>query len=362
MGAKASSNYDLCTTAALDPSSWNAVLTSLCDDTGSDFAQLIGFGPTLEIDFNWMVGNRPGEAMEAEVLALPSDINYRVVAHSSFPGEAILYERHYSHVIPSLPSATYIEACRKYGIQHGCQTDLYEGPEGFIGMAVLRSAKNGPTTLDNRRVFDAWRRHAGAAVSFQIALEREGFRVIAGAFEAMKAAAFVLDRQLRVRAMTPRADEALSAGAIKLSDHRLAACDPREQLPLDGLLSSLGTGQLDAGRLPMRLPDGQIFSLLVNRLPQREWEFGFAPFAIAVATMPQMECEDATERVRTTFDLTRTEAEIALLASKGADRPTMCQQRGISKETLRSHMRAIYAKVGVRREAELVRLIGELLR
>ena len=340
------------------------MLAELAEDTGSDFAQLIGFGPDLQIGFNWIDGKRDAGEMSAAVMALPSEVNYRVAAHLAFPEEAVLHEKHYGHVAARIPAQDYVQACRKYGIEHGCQTDLYEGPDGFIGLALLRSAQTGRTTARARRQFDAWRRKASTAVALQIALEREGFHVIAGTMEAMNAAAFVLDRQMQVQAFTPRAEESLAAGTLALEDGRLTRKGPAGAM-LQKLLADVGVQRIAAGRVPLAARNGHGADVVqVHRLPAREWGFGFAPFAIAIlnSPAPTPALPDAIEQLRAAFGLTRTEADIALRLTRGADRQTVGRDKGVSQETIRSHLRAIYAKMGVRREVDMVRLASELLR
>ena len=46
--------------AALEPEKWPAALLQLAETTGSDFAQIIGFGADINTDFNWLAGERDG--------------------------------------------------------------------------------------------------------------------------------------------------------------------------------------------------------------------------------------------------------------------------------------------------------------
>jgi DNA-binding CsgD family transcriptional regulator len=346
--------------AALEPARWGEALAHLAAATGSDMAQLIGFGSGFDISFNWINGGQ--QAMSDAILPLPTETNFRVAAARRFPSQAILDERHYEAVVPTLPSREYVELCREWDIPYGCQTNLREQADGLIGLALLRSERNGRTTARERALFDRARRDAAAAVSLQIGLEEQGYRLIAGAFEAMSSACFVLDRAMRVRATTPQAEALLSAGRLRLSDGRPSARGDKG----DALARAMRDLHLGAGASRRVIlagePGASALSIQVHRLPRREWDLGFAPHAILLATQADPVAGQQDAGLRAAFGLTTTEAEIALMLARGMVRPAICAARGISNETLRSHLRAIYAKLGVRREAEVVRVLNALMK
>ena len=347
--------------AALEPEKWPAVLLQLAETTGSDFAQIIGFGADLNIDFNWLAGERDGSDMSREIIALAPALNYRVVAKLAFPDEAILDERHYAKVTPGLPSHDYLEICQRHGIEHGCQTDLYDGPEGFVGMALLRSASRGRTTRAQRLEFDRQRRDAANAIALQIALEREGYRIIAGTLEAMNVAAFVFDSAMKVNCVTPRADDFLVEGAMHLGDGILHCPQPGDDAVMQRLFSAFARGTGTAGRFLVRDAGGRSLVAQLNRLPVREYGLGFAPFAVMVVKLANAASPQAVALLRANLGLTEAEAQVALMLGTGEDRSSIQAARGIGRETLRSHIRSIFGKLGVRREADAVRLLSQFI-
>ena len=58
------------------------------------------------------------------------------------------------------------------------------------------------------------------------------------------------------------------------------------------------------------------------------------------------------------LDLTPAEAQLASQLVIGQDLATIAQVQGVSINTIKTHMRAIYAKTDTRRQAELIRLIS----
>ena len=64
--------------------------------------------------------------------------------------------------------------------------------------------------------------------------------------------------------------------------------------------------------------------------------------------------------LRAALGLTATEAEVALALAQGASASSIARERDISLETVRSHLKTIFAKTGTQRQATLVALILQL--
>jgi DNA-binding CsgD family transcriptional regulator len=66
-----------------------------------------------------------------------------------------------------------------------------------------------------------------------------------------------------------------------------------------------------------------------------------------------------TGRLMERFGLTPSEARIALFLSEGGSIRDYAELRGVAEATVRAHLKAVFAKTGVHRQAELVRLIKD---
>jgi len=73
--------------------------------------------------------------------------------------------------------------------------------------------------------------------------------------------------------------------------------------------------------------------------------------------MPERERRARKERLRSEFGLTAAEADVALEIVRGDGRDAAAERLGITMATVRTHLVRIFAKTGVSRQAELVRLI-----
>jgi DNA-binding CsgD family transcriptional regulator len=75
---------------------------------------------------------------------------------------------------------------------------------------------------------------------------------------------------------------------------------------------------------------------------------------------------DQPQRVRrddliALFDLTSREADIAALLGEGETTEGVARRLEISEHTVRQHLKAIFGKVGVSRQAELVGVVSRLI-
>jgi DNA-binding CsgD family transcriptional regulator len=60
------------------------------------------------------------------------------------------------------------------------------------------------------------------------------------------------------------------------------------------------------------------------------------------------------------FGLTQTEAKLAALIPEGRSLEDVTEQRQTSLTTIRSQLKAVFAKTGTHRHSELVALLGKL--
>jgi len=79
--------------------------------------------------------------------------------------------------------------------------------------------------------------------------------------------------------------------------------------------------------------------------------------AVLFIVDPESGRESVVESLRRLFGLTPAEAALAGLLAEGKDLNTACDELRILRTTARTHLRHVMAKLGVRRQAELVSTI-----
>jgi DNA-binding CsgD family transcriptional regulator len=349
--------------AGLQRDLWLPALNSLADATASSRAELVGFSPQAPV-FNWTTGI--DLACVAEFLSIDAadaKVNYRIAASLDAAIEEVVYETHYAAVIPHLADTVYVDFCERWGMIHGCQSTLVAERDLLIGMSVLRSRQDGETTPAQRELFGALAPHVRAAVRTQGALEGQGDQLVTGAFEAMGAAAFVLDGFGQVRRITPAAEAVVETGdRLRLLSGRLRGASPREDEALRRSIARATNppaGEVGEGVVALRGAGGvEPLVIDIMPLPREPWTFGFEPRVLVVARKGARDRSRLIELLGETYGLTNAEADIAEQLSRGVSREAIAQARGVSLSTVRIQIKAIFRKMEVGREGELVARVG----
>ncbi|WP_182911893.1 helix-turn-helix transcriptional regulator [Sphingomonas cavernae] len=352
--------------APLEKDGWDNALRELARQTGSARAQLIAFGGAHTIPFNWMTD--PIEGCTEEAVAIgggSADVNWRV-ACAGLPFE-VASEADYDSARKRLKSEVYDEFAERFEMPNGCQTVLLREAGAFLGLSTLRTHADGWTTAAQRLIFADAAPYALAAARMQQAMEHQGARLIAGALEAMNAAAFICDRRGQVGALTAAAEALLSARrGLRLDRGMLFARrsdeDREFQRALGHALRADG-GTADA-RLWLRGKDGPLSGQIceIFSLPQREWSFGFEPRLLVILREPADLGEPHHRMLAQILGLSPAEAEVSLLAAQGVAREEIAHRRGAATATVNAQMKSIFRKCEVSREGQLVALINKLLR
>ncbi len=101
--------------------------------------------------------------------------------------------------------------------------------------------------------------------------------------------------------------------------------------------------------------------MLVAPVPERAAPLALAgPAAVVFLTDPDHAPETPAQLLRRVYGLTRKEAQLALALAGGATLADAAEGLRIAEGTARRHLAAIFARTGIHRQAELVRLILSL--
>ncbi|MCR5875084.1 helix-turn-helix transcriptional regulator [Phenylobacterium sp. J426] len=348
---------------------WLQALEALGDACGAERGELIGVGADRALPFNWM-SRIDMEPINAELTAIGGghpDVNPRVARGIRDPLLAGWHDAACSTEDELRRNFAYADICRRWDIPYGSQATLLRNDGMLIGLAVLRTERQGRPEAADRQAFEALAPQVRAAVRAQLALEGQGAALIGGTLEAIGAAAFVCDGAGRVCAHTPAAEIALSRGLLRLRGQRLAAARDEDSRALEaGVRRAVSAPEPGTGdpfqTLVLRDPrdPGEIEVVDLVPLPRRPFAFGFQPRAVAVVRGAEGSRGRFPELLRLAFRLTPSEADVAVRLVEGETREAIAIGRGASVETVRSQVRSLLAKVGVRRTGELTAKLGRL--
>ena len=349
-------------TAAVGTGSWTDALAALAALTGSRSGQLIGLGDESAVPFNWVTETSPEHVEEfVQVDGGNPRVNPRVRAGSRSAPLQVLAEADFTDPNERL-RPDYADFVRRQDIPWICLASLVREPELLIGLAVLRTERQGHIDDARKRLFGLVAPHAEQAVRTQMALQGQGADLVAGAMEALSMAVFVCDAQGRVRAMSPQAEAVLSSGGhLRLRNGQLAAITDADTRMLRLALRSAAFARLQTGPpTVMVLNDATgVAPLLVEvaTLPGDHNAFGLGVAALLIVRNPRNAEGRAARMARALYGLTQAETAVVADLVNGLDPQTIARRSGVSVGTVRTHIRHIFEKAGVRTQGQLISAI-----
>lgn len=345
--------------AALESGPWVEALRAMAVAVGGNHGQMIGIGAAAAVPFNW-ISDIPEDALAEFVAMNGADprLNPRVRAGLSAPELQVLAESDFA--TPDLLKATpiYTDLFARYDIPFIALSRLTTTHDVMVGLSVMRSRKQGHIEDRERRIFRAIAPHARAAVSTRLALEHRGAALVAGALEAVSAAAFVLDFSGRVGAMTPAAEALLTGphARLRLAGRRLQGRTQQDDAALARFVAEALRGDPGPPMVALR-NGGPPVVLEAAAAPPVEHGLGFAPRVIVIARSG-VETPKQGAALKLAFGLTPAELAVATALQRGLSPDEIAAERGVSIETVRSQIRGLMTKTDTRRQSELVALLG----
>lgn len=177
----------------------------------------------------------------------------------------------------------------------------------------------------------------------------------------------VLDAARRALFTSPMAERMMADAACPMhsKDGRIGFLDPRVDAEFGAALKGMLEGRMPVAasrRLHMQGTGSQRFE--VDILPNRwnsDCPFGSRPCAMVTIKATAGTGDVRGQRLMARFGLTPKEAEIAIEFMKGDGRAAVAERCGITVNTVRTHLERIFEKTGVRRQAELIRVLMNAL-
>lgn len=279
----------------------------------------------------------------------------RVVALSELVPEAEL-----------VASEFYRRFMEPAGVFHVLGFDVRE-PDGLEArLRVSRSRAAPPFGRRERARLARLVPHLRRAVQIHARLTRtESERdLFAGAIDRLSMGTILLDEHGRVLRTNRVADGLLDRGlGLSVAGGRLCAARPEATRELHRMVErALADRSAERPSLVQGLrlarPDGGSLNLLARPIPLSQWSEGRGAPALAIFVGdPDERPAVSLEVVRQLFEFTRAEALLATALSRGQSLDEAASELGITRNTARAHLRAIFSKTGVSRQAELVRLV-----
>jgi DNA-binding CsgD family transcriptional regulator/GAF domain-containing protein len=264
---------------------------------------------------------------------------------------------------------------------------LLRDEERVAAAAFLRSAQAGPFTDGEFELLRELAPHLQRALKLTLRIEslRKQSMSLAEALNVSATGMVLADAQGHVIFVNPAAARVLKeADGFSLRSGRLIVEDPAARRALAGALTRTEhtadgekadsvekadsaekadrvekTGMEGASALTVPRPTGrQAYNLLVWPLRLGVGVLPVdAPSALIVITDPVSSSRPPLEALATIYGFTPTETALASLLVEGQTLKESASRLGITMNTVKTHMKQLFAKTNTRRQAELIRLV-----
>ena len=194
---------------------------------------------------------------------------------------------------------------------------------------------------------------AAQAVATERSLRQREALVVGRTMAAMGAGAVTLDGFGRVLDVNGHARDYLDrAGALRLRGSRLHATDANLDAHLQKLVEH-ATRPVDPVGSEIAMPGDAGRFLIVPVTPSEQDVLGFGAVAVVAINPLRPHVADSDHKAAA-FGLSAAERAILPAFLNGASIDEIAAQRGTTRETIRSQLKSIYAKVGVNSRTELI--------
>lgn len=244
--------------------------------------------------------------------------------------------------------------------------DFHIPGEIEVRFRLCRSKAGRSFNQQDRALCRALLPHIQRAVRLHVRLHMiESERAIyAGAIDQMKVGTIILDEGGRVLSVNQRARDWLDhKDGVMLRSERLVLGTGNQTQELhqriERVVAQLRTGDtsvVEAMRVPRS--GGREFGLVIRPVPAEQWgESETVPAVAIFLSDPQEKAEAPVQVIKELFGFTPAEASLAILIANGLTLDEAAEEMGVSRNTIRTFLRAMFAKTGVSRQPQLVSLI-----
>jgi DNA-binding CsgD family transcriptional regulator len=267
-----------------------------------------------------------------------------------------------------LLSTLYNEVVRVAGSFHGIVTPLLRERQHHVHLILARIVGRDDYEGEDVAVMQALVPHLVTALRVSHRVAAADIRAAAAdaALDRLETGVVLVDAAGKVLFANRVAEAILSSGdGLGSNREGLCASDPRvtrtlrrlatrcaDTAPVNGNSVSIPRGE---GRPPLHVVVAPFGSEAIRA--EIGWMGPARPVAILIVTDPERARQVHRKQLRERYGMTAAEADFALEIVKGDGRQAAAVRLGVSLATARTHLERIFAKTGVHRQAELVRVL-----
>ncbi|PLP60488.1 hypothetical protein CYK37_04960 [Mesorhizobium loti] len=251
----------------------------------------------------------------------------------------------------------------KHGIGRSCMV-AFSKPEEMLVMTLHRKLTDDFFSEEEVSVLSAMRDRLTMASTLMRSAMQHRVAGMMDAFEMADVAAIFFDRLGKVTNANGAATRLLGA-ELQVSKGELRSRRSEEtrriRERMHAVLSELWLRpDSTEGPILITREGRRPLAMRIQRLGGSLPDFFSPSVGVCLLEDPERRSTAEPQLLRQAFGLTRAEAEIAVLLSQGMRLRQIAEQKAISYETARAHLRSIFAKTGASRQADLIVLTGNL--
>jgi DNA-binding CsgD family transcriptional regulator len=355
---------DLIYDAAAENDLWPHVLTAIADLTGSEGGVMHGqsfAAQRVYFDFNGRLDEDCNRAYRERHMLNPWSRHMM-----SQPVGRLVLSDSLLDLTDLRSTAFYDEVLRPQDVAHNGMMTLAARDDFRAAFSMCRSARRGPFDPDEQRLLEWLSPHLCRSVTL-------GFRI--DGYLAMQQAAFnvldrladgvvVLDRKARVLFANASARRMTEEGSLRLHQS-IGTYSPAHSQRLNELIRAALQGAAGGTMSLPRSHDGRLLTILVSAIHGKDLgrlsDAGVKDAAVLLfAIDPANRRSIPLGQIMDAYGLTYAEARVALAASSGNTVLETAQSLRLSPNTIKTHLRRVFAKTATGRQAELAGLIASI--
>lgn len=268
-----------------------------------------------------------------------------------------------------LRSEWYADFCRPLGWTRGIAATIRQEGTTTVNIGAFRGGNRSEFTEEDFAVLRELVPHLerGLTVQRRLSESRGQEEVLQAILHRLATPALLVAQDGTVLFMNDAAESLVRASdGLVIACGKLSALLADDRASLSALIggaaqTSARAGRWSGGHLRISRPYGRrALEVLISPLPepQDDWFVKRPPLAAVFVTDPSQAQSAEVSALFERYGLTAAEAAVVIAVSRALSGKQICRELGISYNTLKTHLKHIYAKTQTRRQTELVRIFS----
>lgn len=261
----------------------------------------------------------------------------------------------------------YQSSCKHQNVFHVMGADISTEQDGVFRLRITRPQASSAFDEKDRALCQMLLPHIRRALHVRTLLGRSESmgNLYADAINRLSVATILLNDKGHVQKLNDYAQALLDkSDGLKLVGDRLEASYPSDNKELQRRIKEAfdahGRGESIAKEpLSVTRPSGEVnLGIVFEAIPDTSWLGDKDRGTLLLYVRDAVNKSTVSSTVaKELFDFTPAETALALELANGFSLEDAAEKLGIMRNTARAHLRAIFSKTGVRRQAELVRVM-----